>query len=114
MICMAACLLVCSLGSLLVKRDSGSRDPTTGSWAASRLTPIMKAAGARAITIRRFFIDVPPFKYLVMYETLQASPRPLAERPSDAGRPYALREGYHFPLSLFQSRCSLIAFNILG
>src|SRR5262249_36245153 len=87
MICMAACLLVCSLGSLLVKRDSGSRDPTTGSWAASRPTPIMKAAGARAITIRRFFIDVPPSKYLVMSETLQASPLPLAEQPSDAGSP---------------------------
>ena len=28
--CMAACLLVFSLGSLLVKRDSGSFDPTTG------------------------------------------------------------------------------------
>src|SRR5262249_42168866 len=96
MICMAACLLVFSLGSLLVKRDSGSRDPTTGSWAANRPTPIMKAAGARAITNRRFFIDVPPFTYLVMSETLQASPLPLAERPYGCWQPYALREGYHF------------------
>src|SRR5262249_17212722 len=55
MMCMAACLFVFSLGSLLVKRDSGSFEPTTGSCAANRPAPITKAASPRAMSIRGFF-----------------------------------------------------------
>ena len=62
MICMADCLLVFSLGSLLVKRDSGSFEPTTGSCAASRLAPITKATIPRAMSKRGFFTFVSPFE----------------------------------------------------
>src|SRR5262245_46037441 len=62
MMCIAACLLVFSLASLLVKRDSGSFEPTTGSCAASRPAPNTKTASPRVTSKRGFLIFSSPFR----------------------------------------------------
>src|SRR5262249_55008181 len=91
MMCIAACLLVFSLGSLLVKRDSGSLDPTTGSCAIKRLAPITKALSPSAISVRGFFTFVSPSK-VFRVSILDA-----------------IREGYH-PLRAAESISYLSAF----
>src|SRR6185436_17835093 len=56
MMCIAACLLVLSLGSLLVNRDSGSFDPTTGSCAFNNRAAEMIKDKAIAMDVNCFFM----------------------------------------------------------